>query len=349
MPQFAINGIHLVSWKRGEYSSDEGAAAIDALADTGATWAGVLTTWYQANAAATVMLPDAERSPSDDDMRSAVERLHARGVKVMLKPHVDALDGSWRGTFRPRNADEWFGNYGRMLAHYAELAESWGVEGLAIGTEFVQMTEASFRRRWAELASDVRSRFGGWLTYAANAAHKGDEFSKIPFWDEMDLIGLDAYFPVNEGWQMYVSQIRRLAEQFDRPVVFTEIGYRSIRSAAAEPWNYLSKGEADASAQAACYRSFFEHWTPHANWMQGAFWWNWPARQMDPSNNDYTPRDKPAGAVLAQAFGESPDAARARRLEQIRQKVQSGTYAIDAAELGRTIVRKHLRSEGQGN
>ena len=343
MPGFAYNGIHFVSWRSEEYASPESLTALDGLADTNANWAGLLTTWYQADAQAVQMSPVPDKTPSDEALRCAVERMHALGLRILLKPHVDALDETWRGEFQPPNPDEWFGNYGRLLAHYADWAQASRVDALVIGTEFVRLTGGRFRRRWMELISDVRTRFGGLLTYAANATHAKDEFSQVSFWDALDLIGLDAYFPVSQGWTPHAAGIQRMAEEFDKPVVFTEIGYRSVTDAGKEPWNWANPGELDAESQAQCYQAFFDAWLKHASWMQGAFWWNWPASLPDVTGTDYSPREKAAEAVLAANFELPAELARARRVEELRRRVQSGDYEVDPLDLSRALVRRHLR------
>lgn len=343
MSRFAYNGVHYVSWRSDEYATVEALASVQSLADTNANWAGLLTTWYQPSFDSTSMAPDDAKTPSDEALQSAIGRLHENGLKIMLKPHVDAFDGSWRGTFQPTDLAAWFTSYGRLLARYAELAESLHVEALCIGTEFAKFSGKPYRRFWTELVSDIRTRYSGLLTYAANAADTTDEFARVTFWDYLDLIGLDAYFPLNKGWAPYVPVLRRLADSLDKPVIFTEIGYRSIGSAAKEPWNHKSTGPADLATQADCYRAFFDAWTPHAAWMQGAFWWNWPAGPTDSDGTDYSPRDKPAARVLTNAFDVTPERARARVVEELRGQVQRGEYNIDPLAISKALIQRHLR------
>lgn len=343
MSRFAYNGVCLVSWQRDEYASEDGLRALEALAGTGANWAAVLTTWYQADARAVGVSPDERRTPSESALRCAVERLHSFGLRVMLKPHVDGLDGSWRGEFSPANTDAWFSSYGRYVACCADLAESLGIAALAVGTEFVRLSGRGFRRQWRELISDVRTRFSGLVTYAANAASENDEFNGVSFWDEVDLIGLDAYFPVTNGWEPYVPAIRRLSDRFEKPVIFAEIGYRSVHGADIQPWNHQLAGQADPALQADCYRAFFDAWSGQSGWMQGAFWWNWPAAASNPGGTDYSPRDKQAQSVLMGRFGVNPELERARRVEQLRRLVASGQYEPDPLAISRALVQRHLR------
>lgn len=345
MPGFAYNGIHLVSWSSDEYALDAGRRAMDALAETNANWAGLLTTWYQADAKAAVIAPDLLKTPSDDALRFAMGHLHALGLRVMLKPHVDGTDGSWRGQFCPENVDDWFLSYRRFITHYAALAEECGAEMFAVGTELSQLSKGPFRRQWIELISEVRTHFGGLITYAANGAHANDEFTSVSFWDAVDLIGVDAYFPVDKGWKRHAPALKRLSDEYEKPLIFTEIGYRSCAGAAAEPWNWPTQGPVDLDEQERCYAAFFDAWSRGNKWMQGAFWWNWPAADTSERNTDYTPRAKPAGQILASHFSPSPETARARRVRSIRERIASGAYQVDPLAVSRALIRHHTKED----
>src|SRR4029079_12322054 len=115
-------------------------------------------------------------------------------IKVMLKPHVDAVNGQWRGDFNPTNADAWFQSYTQFIVQYAQLAQAEGVEGLVMGTEFKTISGAANRDRWVAVINAIRAVYGGVLTYAANATFPADEFTSVSFWDQLDIIGLDGYF-----------------------------------------------------------------------------------------------------------------------------------------------------------
>jgi hypothetical protein len=45
------------------------------------------------------------------------------------------------------------------------------------------------------------------LAYAANAAHPGHEFTHVSFWDRLDVIGLDAYFPLTDLGDPTIEQL----------------------------------------------------------------------------------------------------------------------------------------------
>ena len=122
---FQYNGITHVSWWFDEYDSAAGGTSRAALRDTGANWMGLLVTWYQQDAASNVIArhPDPNKDHTDARIRTAIRDAHSRGLQVMLKPHVDALNGQWRGDFNPSNADAWFQSYTQFIVHYAQIAQ----------------------------------------------------------------------------------------------------------------------------------------------------------------------------------------------------------------------------------
>jgi hypothetical protein len=102
--------------------------------------------------------------------------------------------------------------------------------------------------RWRDLIRAVRTEYRGKVTYAANF----DQYQRVGFWDDLDLIGINAYFPLrnaNEpataevlerGWTRVFGEIdrfRREAKLEDRRVLFTELGYTYRRGSTIEPWS----------------------------------------------------------------------------------------------------------------
>ena len=240
------------------------------------------------------------------------------GIETLLKPHLwlrDRAGGKWEGDIAMASEEDWrrwFASYREFLLHYARLAETEGMAGLAVGTELAG-TVATREADWRRLIAEVRQVYSGFLTYAANWA----EFEAVPFWDRLDYIGIQAYFPLSSSpqptveelvaaWEDHLPRIRRVASRYGKPVLFTEIGYRSIPGAAARPWSWPQDEPASASdlaAQAACYEAFFRTFWDEP-WFAGAYIWKWypqPSRRIDPAT-DFTPQDKPAARVLARWY-----------------------------------------------
>ncbi len=314
---FQYNGIVHVSWWFDEYDSAAGATSRGALKDTGANWMGLLVTWYQPDASSNVIArhPDPNKDHSDARIRAAIRDARSRGLQVMLKPHVDALNGQWRGDFNPSNPNAWFQSYTQFILHYAQIAQDEGVEAYCMGTEFRTISGAANRDRWIAVINAIKNVYTGALTYAANATFPADEFTSVSFWDQLDLIGLDGYFTLTDqnnptlsqlisAWtsnrfgENLVAAVQNFANSRQKPVIFTEIGYKSTDGTNREPWNFGLSGALDTAEQRDCYEAAFTVWSQQSSWMKGFFWWAWPVPAPAANDTDYNPRSKPAETVL---------------------------------------------------
>lgn len=312
---FAYNGITHVSWWHDEYGYPAGGDSRRALVATGANWAGLLTTWYMDTRTASTIAPHPDKSNDDEVVRQAIDELHAAGVKVMLKPHLDVRDGTWRAQIAPADPDRWWASYEEFLDHHVALAAEKNVAMLCIGTELASMSGPSHAARWSGLIARIRSRYAGLLTYASNGVEAADEFTAVSFWPQVDLLGVDVYTPLTSqanpsvadlaaGWRRnrnghdMVAAFRNLHRAHDKPMIFTEIGYRSGDGANRAPWDWGASLAADPKEQADCYAAMYEVWGREAAWMQGPFWWAWDVSPPRAGDTGYNPRGKPAEDVL---------------------------------------------------
>lgn len=339
---FQYSGITHVSWWFDEYTYATATAARNELAATNANWASVLVTWYQSTATSTTIAPVSNKTPTDAGIRQAIQELHAKGLKVMLKPHVDPSDGKWRGDIKPVDVDGWFASYTSFILNYAQMAEAQGVELLCIGTELKTVSGVANKARWEAVVSAIRGTYKGQLTYAANATSPGDEFTSVSFWDKLDLIGLDAYFNLTNhndptlaelvaAWQKNrngedtVAAVRNFHDSRQMPMIFTEIGYKSVAGANQEPWNSGRQGAYDPTEQRNCMDAALTVWSQSSSWMKGFFWWAWSVPAPRADDTDYNPRGKPAGDLL-RAWQAAPDARNAA--------VNAASYKADAVAPG---------------
>jgi len=240
------------------------------------------------------------------------------GMKVMVKPHVWSNDywggGEWHGTLRQKDAAghaRWWSSYRSFALHYARLAQQGGAQQFCVGTELVKMSTAH-PAEWRALIAEVREVFSGQVTYAA---HWDGELDEIQFWDALDFIGANAYFPLDvpEGarveqlvraWQPHRRRLARLAKKFGKPVVFTEAGYRPLAGTFQKPWKHRDKRR-DPTAQARAYQALFDAFSA-APWWRGIYLWKVytdPARAYERGSGSFNFLGLPAEAVIRQRFG----------------------------------------------
>jgi len=300
-------GINFAGWTSGAFDGARASASIKALAATGATWVSIVVTQYQDTAGSTTIAPTGA-TVSDAGLTSMIQQAHALHLMVSLDPHVNTLSGAFRGTigqsFTSQQWTEWFSSYRTFIDHYADLAQRLGVEQLVVGTE---LTMASTHARpWESLVADIRGRFSGSLTYAAN--HGGEE-EAITWWNVLNYIGVDAYYPLDTsspdyGWSKYVAQLSALSARWNHePILFTEIGYRSIVGSPSRPWDSTLSGSVSPETQADAYNAAFRALGSEP-WFAGMYWWVWsPEIPNGPSDGGFSPQGKPAEGELVTWYG----------------------------------------------
>jgi hypothetical protein len=308
-------GISYAAWGRGLYSLPQSDISLAQLAETGANWIGLIVTCYQDNIGSTSIFAT-EQTPIDTDLIHALNRAHSLGLRVMLKPHLDLWrdPSHWRGEIgldfdSEQIWVEWFSSYRGFIEHYAALAEKNSADQFCVGTELVGTSHRA--SDWRSVVAGIRSRYSGPLVYAAN--HSGEEIS-LTWWDAVDIIGVDAYYPLASetnpslrglmaAWKPRLEQLAGLAAKWQKRLILTEIGYRSLDGAASQPWNWQISGEVDLGEQAACYRAALEAFSPQP-WFRGIFWWSWGPDPLEggPADNGYSPHGKPAEGILRSWF-----------------------------------------------
>jgi hypothetical protein len=267
---------------------------------------------------------------TDEGLAATARLARAFGIRTLLKPHLWIAgwhDTVWTGDIK-MNGEEgwkaWFESYRRFILHYAALAEKERMEALAVGTE-LQGATLGHEKEWREIILEVREVYHGKLTYAANWDH---EFESLPFWDALDFAGIQAYFPLSElsdpsrqellaGWKKWLPILQRVSATSHRPVVFTEIGYKSSDRASVEPWLWSTRDRVNLEQQARCYESMFRSvWSKP--WLKGVYVWKWfPNLDTGRSaqDNNFTPQGKPAEKILERWYSsiEAPAVVPGRR------------------------------------
>ena len=238
-------------------------------------------------------------------MAHIIDAAHRLGLKVFLKPLVDlSPDGdAYRGTIRPDDSRAWFASYTAFIAHYAEMAARTHVEEFAVGTELAGVS--ADRAGWLGVVETIRSHYPGPLVYAANF----DEYAHVAFWDRLDLVGIDAYWPVSthptadvaamrRAWDPIVGRLTAFAGGTGQRVLFTEAGYPSQRGSTAAPWSWTTSTTPDPAEQAAAYQALLSSMTGQP-WWAGVFWWAWDLpSSADDDPLGYSPHGKGAEDVV---------------------------------------------------
>ena len=231
-------------------------------------------------------------------------------LKIMVKPQIWVWRGEYTGFIEMDSEEKWTvleNSYTAFMLTYAKAAQEINAEILCIGTELEKFV-LKRPEYWKELIQKIKKVYTGKLTYAAN----WDEFKRVPFWSDLDFIGIDAYFPLSNektpsvaaletGWQPHKKEIIRIQNQYQKQVLFTEYGYRSVDYNAKEPWNYnRNSGAVNLQAQInglqAIHNQFWKE-----DWFAGGFLWKWFSNHDKvggKENTMFTPQNKPAEVII---------------------------------------------------
>jgi hypothetical protein len=244
-------------------------------------------------------------------VKETIRLAHEQGLKVMVKPQV-WIPNHWTGNLDFSSEEDWKTwetTYERYILRFAALADSAGTDMFCIATEF----NAAIQKRpqyWNELISKIKNIYKGKLTYSAN----WDDWDKVPFWKELDYIGLGGYFPLvaettpkvedlKAAWQPIKERLKTYSQQQGKPVLFTEFGYLSVDSCGWRNWE-LERGiegrNINEQAQANCYEALFSTFQ-HEDWWAGGFLWKWFPNMRGHEGypeRDYTPQGKAGEQTL---------------------------------------------------
>lgn len=182
---------------------------------------------------------------SRQGVRRIIEQAHARGLRVIVVPHLWVETGGWRGEIDHASDEAWReyqAAYRSFVLTWAQNAEAFGADALSIGVE-CKSWSGRFGAYWHALIAEIRKHFHGSLTYSSN----WDEAEDVLFWDQLDWVGINAFYPLAQhgnapyadyerGAQAVMRGLAELSATLERPVVLMEIGYTTRVDAAIEPW-----------------------------------------------------------------------------------------------------------------
>ncbi len=338
-----MRGINYCSYWNNDYLNEYSPRSIQKIRETGNNWISILVTWYQADEKAATIYQDANRTPSDAAVEKAIADARNQGLKISLKPHIDLDNGNWRAGIGAKDyvsdADfdafftAWFASYRTFIHHYADMARKHNVEMLVIGTEYNSIMERDNGKTmpfWIAYIDDIRKAYPGILTYAADwsewkdASAPGQKMFWKDFWHALDYIGIDAYYPLSpadtatpdaliQGWQEPLAILEQISAVYGRPVIFTEIGYKSMEKCYLSPGDYQLDYPVSEECQRDCFQAAYRA-LAGKDWLAGLFWWGWkPFLRSDMANpenpswvtdkyndylKDYTPEGKLAETIL---------------------------------------------------
>ncbi len=302
-----LDGFNVIQSPRHPFGSASAKLSLSKARRLGAKAIAVVPFLWQASPAS----PDLARGRdmSDDELRAAIRDARALGLAVVVKPHV-WVPHSWAGAVAMTSEAawrHWFADYRRELTRIARVAEEEKADALAVGTE---LAATSQRPEWRALIGDVRHVYSGSLLYVA---HNIEEAEVVPFWRQLDAIGVTLYPPLgaDSDRQFRRTKMRAVADRLDalsartgKSIVVGEVGLRSAQGAAAKPWQSVEERASvpDPALQADVLADWLSILDRPS--VRGVLVWRWftdpDAGGLD--DTDFTVQGKPAEQVLSCAW-----------------------------------------------
>jgi len=277
-----VRGVTLSTHTDGrDWSQDGTVSAMRDMKDLGAGWVAIHPyAAIRGDGRIRFWPMDPENPP--EWIARPIREAHAMGLKILIKPHLAYWGSrfSWRGEIAFATEDEW----SRFWADYrtwivAVAAASREADGFVVGTE-LDLT-LHHEEQWRSIIADVRAVTDVPLTYAAN----WPAYTQVTFWDDLDVIGIQAYFPLTEhadpapeeidaGWERCMAELRDFSTAHDRKILFTELGYNRSLQAPVKPWAYAVDGKEAEGLQQRCLQAALRA-VEEEPCVVGAFLWKW--------------------------------------------------------------------------
>ena len=277
-----------------EWGSDQMVTCLGELRELGANWVATHPYASIRDDGTVGTRIDPEAPP--DYLTRPIREARARGMKILIKPHLAYWGSrrfSWRGEIDFGNDteqwDRFWSGYESWIVGQARIAKD--ADAFCIGTELDRTLR--FRDRWQRIIVRIREVTKAHLTYAANWT----DYRRVPFWRDLDCIGIQAYFPLamgptespdalRAGWRARMKELRSFsASHDDMPIVFTELGYPRAANAAVEPWGYRESADETArTTQLRCLDAALAA-VDEEPVVVGAFLWKWFPRASRRDHN----------------------------------------------------------------
>lgn len=297
---FFQRGVNFTAERGVRYGSPESLAMLERLPADGVNAIALVPYGFSGRERPEVRLAGARGWESDEGVRLLARRARELKIKVLLKPHV------WSRTGFPGDLDfsseldrrQWFAQYRLFVEHYAKLAAAIQADLFCVGNEFVKLSR--HEAEWRGIIRLARQHYGGPVTYAAV---QGPEFETCRFWDAVDYIGLNNYYPLPDTLDAgaVAATIEGVQRRFRKPLLFTEAGYSSLTDPHRAPWDESPRA-LSLEAQARCYEALLKTFYQRP-WFHGVYWWKVGTNGFGgPADGSHTPWNKPAWRVVSRWY-----------------------------------------------
>lgn len=259
-----------------------------------------------------------------DYVTQALPEIRQAGLDVFLEPFPWVQSGGLAETaWNPKDVKEWFENWGRICLQAAYYAQNHGIDKLVISDGISNLEP--YPQDWIRLIQEIRKIYRGQITYRTQwwytswqnplSTMKFRKKLQNPLFGCLDFISISAYFELTNrpkprekdivsAWyqstryyrkQPIFQQVKKMHEQWKKPIFFGEVGYVDLDGTNMMPWSVNPSNVDNALEQQDCFDAFYKvFW--HQPWFLGA-----SVFQIHMPESRYYPVGKPAEEVIRSA------------------------------------------------
>lgn len=235
--------------------------------------------------------------PGNDEIMTALKEAKNLGMHVSLNPFIEidnpnGIGYEWRGNlnYSDDKLQIFFKNYKDYIAEMAKLAETAGIDRLYVGSELKALSgNPKTQQLWSQVIFEARQILSmGTLSYAANH----DEYKDVPFWNQLDEIGIDAYFSlasqsqakgvgnpsvsvIETNWKGLFNSLKKFSNHYEKPVVISEWGVVPFDLTTYQPWNWNPSLTSDPEEQINAYKATIDAVISQGDWLREIQFWHW--------------------------------------------------------------------------
>lgn len=261
------------------YKPENTKAYMAFLKTVGANTMSVLMTCMTTDKSSPEIDCDSHDSPKDRDIIKILRLAKNKGFKTSLRVYVDLKSGDWRALWDPTDKTEAFSQLEKTLTRYARISEQENVDVFVLGAELEKLTQPKYRSTWQRIIKNIRSIYSGKITYGANgniSSYKTTEYQWVPFWDQLDFMGVDHYAPFPKEKEFSRENLRtHHCSSIDKyqsvaptkPIYFVEVGFPTAEQGHLKPyeWRWKKDTKLNLKKQGQNIRAFL-----HCFWVKGA-------------------------------------------------------------------------------
>lgn len=247
-----------------------------------------------------------QHTMGDDELKSLIAYAGEIGLKVILKPTVNCLNGVWRAYISFFDHDvpcepkwsQWFRSYKKFQLHYAKIAEEMKCDMFIAGCEMVMSEHRE--AEWRDVIKSIKEVYHGPVSYNTDKYQENN----VTWWDCVDVISSSGYYPADD-WEKQLDRIEMVVKKYKKPFFFAEAGCMSTEGSKDIPNNWELKGEIDLAGQAWWYKCAFEA-IKKRPWVEGVALWSWDgrlySREEALNNRFYEFYEKPTEEIVYKFF-----------------------------------------------